>query len=153
MKFPLHSRIVLSQDIPDARLCRGDIATVIEYYDTPGVEPGYEIEVFDATGNRIAMEKSFDDVGHGGRYVLVGVVKDPITFLDPDFHRKEMTLLASRNATSVDFERVMTAMRQGEVPLEQLVTHRISLEGAIGELPRWAAEKAGLIKALIEIGD
>ena len=111
---------------------------------------GFDI-VFDATGSRPAMEKGFDCVGHGGRYVLVSVVKEAITFLDPDFHRKEMTLLGSRNATKIDFERVMTAMRTGEVPLERFVTHRTTLAGAVGDLPRWATLKTGLIKALIEI--
>lgn len=55
MKFPLFSRIVLSEDIPAASLCRGDLATIVEHYETPGVEPGYEIEVFDATGHTVAV--------------------------------------------------------------------------------------------------
>lgn len=109
--------------------------------------------VFDATGTKGAMEAGFDFVGHGGRYVLVSVVKDPITFLDSDFHRKELTLIGSRNATSVDFEHVMASMRAGKVPLERLITHRTSLAGAVGDLPRWATEKSGLVKALIAIGD
>jgi hypothetical protein len=32
------------------------------------------------------------------------------------------------------------------------ITHRTSLAGAVADLPRWAKEKAGLIKAVIEIG-
>lgn len=107
--------------------------------------------VFDATGDRQSIEKGFDFVAHAGRYVLVSVVKDPITFADADFHRKEMTLLGSRNATSADFARVMGAMRDGNVPVAELVTHRTTLGDAIRDLPRWAASKAGLIKALIEI--
>ena len=55
------------------------------------------------------MERGFDFVGNGGRYVLVSVVKGPITFEDADFHRKEMTLLGSRNATAADFEHVIAA--------------------------------------------
>ena len=51
---------------------------------------GFDV-VFDATGNQAAMERSFDFVAHGGRCVLVGVVKGAISFMDPDFHRKEMT--------------------------------------------------------------
>ena len=111
---------------------------------------GFDV-VFDATGNRAAMEAGFEAVAHCGRYVLVSVVKDPITFTDPDFHRKEMTLLGSRNATSVDFERVIGAMREGEVPIDRLITHRTSLEGAVFDLPEWAQTKTGLIKALIEL--
>jgi 2-desacetyl-2-hydroxyethyl bacteriochlorophyllide A dehydrogenase len=111
---------------------------------------GFDV-VFDATGNQHAMEKSFDFVAHGGRYVLVGVIKESIAFKDPDFHRKEMTLLASRNATSEDFERVIAALRTGKVPVERLITHRTGLADAVRNIPLWATQKTGLIKALIEI--
>jgi 2-desacetyl-2-hydroxyethyl bacteriochlorophyllide A dehydrogenase len=107
--------------------------------------------VFDATGSSRAMERGFDYVAHGGRYVLVSVVKDPICFMDPDFHRKELTLLGSRNATAQDFERVVGAIRDGSVPVERLITHRTSLDGVLTDLPRWAADKSNLIKALVEI--
>ena len=107
--------------------------------------------VFDATGNSKAMEKGFDHVSHGGRLVLVSVVTDAISFSDPDFHRKEMTLLGSRNATAEDFERVITAIGSGDVPVSNLITHRTTLSGAAADLPRWATTKTGLIKALIEI--
>jgi 2-desacetyl-2-hydroxyethyl bacteriochlorophyllide A dehydrogenase len=111
---------------------------------------GYDA-VFDATGNQRSIEAGFAHVAAGGRYILVSVVKETITFSDPDFHRRELTLIGSRNATSVDFERVMAAMRAGDVPLDRIVTHRTSLSGAVTDLPRWAHEKTGLIKALINI--
>jgi 2-desacetyl-2-hydroxyethyl bacteriochlorophyllide A dehydrogenase len=111
---------------------------------------GFDV-VFDATGNPLSMEAGFDFVAHGGRYVLVSVVRETITFKDPDFHRKEMTLLGSRNATAEDFERVISAIRDGHVPVDRLITHRTHLAGAVRDLPIWAAEKSGLIKALIEV--
>jgi threonine dehydrogenase-like Zn-dependent dehydrogenase len=111
---------------------------------------GFDI-VFDATGNQKSMEKSFDYAAHGGRYVLVGVIRDSITFQDPDFHRKELTLLASRNATSGDFQRVIAAIGDGHVPVDRLITHRTSLADAVSDIPVWAVQKAGLIKAVIEI--
>jgi 2-desacetyl-2-hydroxyethyl bacteriochlorophyllide A dehydrogenase len=120
----------------------------IDPSEVPG--EGFDV-VFDATGSARAMELSFDFVAPGGRYVLVGVVNEPVTFKDPDFHRKETTLFASRNATSKDFERVTEAIRRGDVPVDRLITHRTSLAGARGEIPRWAADRSGLVKALIEI--
>lgn len=110
---------------------------------------GFDV-VFDATGNARSMELSFDFVAPGGRYVLVGVVKGPLAFEDSDFHRKELTLLASRNALSADFERVIAAIRDGHVPISRIVTHRTSLQEAMRDLPRWATDKQGLIKAVIE---
>lgn len=111
---------------------------------------GFDV-VLDATGNPRAMEQGFDHVAHGGRYVLVSVVKEPITFMDPDFHRREMTLLGSRNATAQDFDRVVEAIRDGSAPVDRLITHRTDLRGAATDIPRWAMDKAGLIKALVEI--
>ena len=108
--------------------------------------------VFDATGNQQAMQAGFDYVAHGGRYVLVGVITGSVAFADPDFHRKEMTLLGTRNATSEDFGNVIACIRNGSVPVNRLITHRTSLSGAIMDLPRWAKDKTGLIKALIHVG-
>jgi 2-desacetyl-2-hydroxyethyl bacteriochlorophyllide A dehydrogenase len=111
---------------------------------------GFDV-VFDATGSRQAVEAGFEFVAHGGRYVLVSVVKETITFSDPVFHSREMTLLGSRNATSADFAHVMSAIRDGKVPVHRLITHRVALREAVQQIPTWATEKAGLIKALIEI--
>ncbi|GAB2175019.1 zinc-binding alcohol dehydrogenase family protein [Dongia sp. agr-C8] len=112
---------------------------------------GYDV-VFDATGNKASMEGAFRHVAHGGTLVLVSIVTENITFSDPEFHKREMTVKGSRNATRADFERVITAIESGHVPLEKLITHRTSLSGAITDLPRWVREKRGLVKALVELG-
>jgi threonine dehydrogenase-like Zn-dependent dehydrogenase len=83
---------------------------------------------------------------------LVSVVKTHITFEDPEFHRKEMSLFGSRNATSKDFQSVIEAIREDKIPVSRLITHRTSLADAVHDIPRWAAEKSGLIKALIDVG-
>ncbi len=126
---------------------KNDIAKAVEAM-TNG--EGFDV-VFDATGNSGAMEQGFEYVASGGRYVLVSVVKDPIAFADPDFHRKEMTLLGSRNATSEDFERVVAAICDGVVPVDRIITHRTNLSGAVQDIPRWANDKSGLIKAVVEL--
>ncbi|MFN3364328.1 MAG: zinc-binding alcohol dehydrogenase family protein, partial [Allorhizobium sp.] len=77
--------------------------------------------VFDATGNAKAMERGFGFVGHGGTYVFVSIVSSDISFSDPEFHKRETSLLGSRNATIDDFERVMEAMRAGSIP-DALIT-------------------------------
>lgn len=106
--------------------------------------------VFDATGNRQAMEAGFSYVGHAGSYVLLSIVNGNIAFSDPDFHRREMTLLGSRNATPRDFERVIQAIRAGSVPTHALNTHRAKLTELAGVLPIWMSPAAGVIKAIIE---
>lgn len=113
-------------------------------------EGGFDV-VFDATGSRAAMENGFDHVAAGGTYVLVGVNKEQIAFSDPEFHRKELTLRASRNATTEDFERVMGAIHAGDVDIGRIITHRTPLADSPASLAHWVTEKTGLIKAVIEI--
>ncbi|MCQ8870461.1 zinc-binding alcohol dehydrogenase family protein [Mesorhizobium sp. LMG17149] len=112
---------------------------------------GFDV-VFDATGNTQSVQSAFAHVAHGGTLVLVSVVKDDISFSDPEFHKREMTLIGSRNALRADFDHVAASIRNGAVPLAKLVTHRTTLAGTPRDLARWAHEKSGLIKAVIEVG-
>ncbi len=107
--------------------------------------------VVDATGNAKSMMAGLNYVAHGGVYVLVSVVREAISFEDPEFHKRETTLLASRNATPDDFFEVFRAMREGLVPTDALLTHRASLEDSPERFPVWIAPKSGVIKAMIEI--
>jgi 2-desacetyl-2-hydroxyethyl bacteriochlorophyllide A dehydrogenase len=138
MTIGAEKSILAGMDVP------GDIAKA-----TGG--DGFDV-VFDATGNRASMECGFHYVAHGGTLVLVSVINENISFSDPEFHKREMTLIGTRNALRSDFERVMVAISEGDVPLDKLITHRTTLPGTIDDLPRWAVEKRGLVKALIEVG-
>ena len=107
--------------------------------------------VFDATGNRTAMEAGFGFLAHGGIYVLVSIVQGAISFEDPEFHKRETSLHGSRNATRADFEAVIEAIRAGRVPTDALHTHSAPLDAAAGILPQWAEAGAGVIKAIVEM--
>jgi len=107
--------------------------------------------VIDATGNASSMETGFDYVAHGGTYVLVSVVRETISFADPKFHAREISLLGSRNATRQDFDEVFRAMRDGHVPTPALATHRASLEESPSRFVEWLKPETGVIKAIIEI--
>lgn len=106
--------------------------------------------VFDATGNPKAIERGFGFVAHGGSYVLVSIVASDITFSDPEFHKRETTLLGSRNATIKDFEHVMTVLRAGKVP-DALITHRMRLADVPDAFAGLTDPAAGVVKALIEV--
>lgn len=107
--------------------------------------------VFDATGNPASMTTQFAHVASGGTYVLVSIVKGDIAFSDPEFHRREMSLLASRNALPADFDRVVAAIREGNVPVVALNTHRVAFEDLPGHMPSLVEPASGVIKALVEI--
>jgi 2-desacetyl-2-hydroxyethyl bacteriochlorophyllide A dehydrogenase len=107
--------------------------------------------VFDATGNPQAMEASFERVAHGGRLIFVGLVQARIGFDDPLFHRREITLLASRNSCN-DFPRIIRLIEEGRIDTTPWITHRLSLSSVpdqFAELPK----QPGLVKAMIEVSD
>lgn len=107
--------------------------------------------VIDATGNTEAIERSFSYVAHGGDFVLLSVVKDRISFLNSEFHKREMRLIGSRNALAEDFAEVMAAMRNGLVPSERILTHRSPLLEVPERFSDWIRPETGVIKALVEV--
>jgi 2-desacetyl-2-hydroxyethyl bacteriochlorophyllide A dehydrogenase len=106
--------------------------------------------VFDATGNAEAMKAGFRYIAHGGTYVLVSVVSAEIAFSDPEFHKREATLMGSRNATAVDFEFVIECIRSGRIPTAHLHTHSAPLLELPARLPEWLKPESKVIKAIVE---
>ncbi|MDZ7935345.1 MAG: zinc-binding alcohol dehydrogenase family protein [Emticicia sp.] len=104
--------------------------------------------VFDATGNAQSMMKAFSYVAFGGKLVYVGLFQGEVTFFDPDFHRREITLLASRNALPADFKHIISKMESGEINTKAWLTH----EAAFDDLPivfeNWLDPKSQVIKAM-----
>ena len=107
--------------------------------------------VFDATGNAASMAASFNYPAHGGRLVFVGLFIGDVSFNDPNFHRRELTLLASRNSRPEDFRRIIALMESGKVDTTPWITHRASLAAVPGEFARWTDPAAGVLKAMIEL--
>ncbi|MNW63925.1 putative L-galactonate oxidoreductase [compost metagenome] len=97
------------------------------------------------------MEGEFGLAGHGGTLTYVGLVKGMITFNDPDFHAREMTVQGSRNATREDFERVLDAIRDGYIDVSRYVSHRSRFEDMIGQFEDWLKPESKVIKALVEL--
>jgi 2-desacetyl-2-hydroxyethyl bacteriochlorophyllide A dehydrogenase len=107
--------------------------------------------VFDASGNASAMTKGFAYVAHGGRYVLVSVVNQDITFSDPEFHKREMQLIGSRNATRHDFRLVIDMIKGGVIPVEKLHTHSLQARDLPARLPDLLKAPGDLLKAIVTI--
>ncbi|MBB6674926.1 zinc-binding alcohol dehydrogenase family protein [Cohnella nanjingensis] len=107
--------------------------------------------VFDATGSARSMTEAFSFVAHGGRLVYVGLVKADIAFHDPEFHRRELTLIGSRNATREDFDRVLRTVRGGSVDVGGYITHRAALDQTIESFEGWLRPESNVIKAMVEL--
>ncbi|MCR4292971.1 MAG: DUF4926 domain-containing protein [Candidatus Kuenenia sp.] len=55
MTYKLFEEIVLLKDIPEKKLQKGDVATIVEYHPVSKGEDGYSLEVFNALGDTIAV--------------------------------------------------------------------------------------------------
>ena len=153
---------VIVMDINDKRLAYAkEIARADHTINTLNIEgekaladiTGGELApyVFDATGNAAQMMKAFNYVGSGGTIVYVGLVRADISFPDPLLHTKEITLMASRNATKEDFANVIAAIESGRVNTSGFITHRASLEETPVQFPTWLRPETGCIKAVVVV--
>ena len=107
--------------------------------------------VFDATGSPKSMATAFDFVANGGRLVFVGLVQGEVAFSDPEFHRRETTLLATRNSRAEDFRRIIGLMESGAVDTAPWITHTATYESFIDSFPGWLQPDAGVVKAMLEL--
>lgn len=119
------------QQISD--LTNGDMATV----------------VFDASGNKTALENGLDYMAHGGRYVLVGLSNGLLTFMHPTLHARESTILCSRNATPEDFRQVLKMLPQ--FPTDDYITHEVPFSALINNFESFTKPENNVIKAVINI--
>lgn len=153
---------VIAMDINDARLnfCREKLK--VDYTVNPSTEDALEklkqitngdmpTVIIDATGSLKAINNAFQYLGHGGRYVLVGLQKGDITFNHPEFHKRESTLMSSRNATRDDFEHVIASMKKGLVNPTNYITHRVQFDEVKAHFQSWLNPANGVIKAMVEM--
>lgn len=153
---------VIAMDINDGRLqfCKDKLGVVDVV--NPATENATEklmkitngdmpTVVIDATGSLKAINNAFQFLAHGGRYVLIGLQKGDISFSHPEFHKRESTLMSSRNATRTDFEHVINSMKKGLVKPTTYITHRVKFEEVKDNFESWLDPANGVIKAIVEI--
>lgn len=147
---PRTDRLAFARDRlgADATLTAGSGALDEAMAATAG--EGYDVAI-DATGLPGPIESGFAFLAHGARYLLLSVVPQEIRFSDPEFHKREATLIASRNAQPDDFAEVLRQMAAGRVPTGALNTHTGPLVEADRLIPAWSRPEAGVIKAILEV--
>jgi 2-desacetyl-2-hydroxyethyl bacteriochlorophyllide A dehydrogenase len=108
--------------------------------------------VIDATGSAMSMSTCFQYAGFTGRVVYVGITTQELKFPHaPVFHRRELTLLASRNALPADFGKIITLIGEGKIDTDAWITHRMSFAEVPGSFARFTDPKVGAIKVIIEL--
>lgn len=148
---------VIAIDINHDRLTYAKEKIGVDYIVEGGVNAVEEVSkitngdlcnvVFDASGNKYALEACPDYMSHGGRFVLVGLSKGDLTYSHPKIHAKEITMMCSRNATREDFEYVISVLNQ--FPTESFITHSVDFTEMIKNFDSWLDPKTGVIKATV----
>lgn len=105
--------------------------------------------VFDATGSLDSMSGTLRYAGPGGRVVMVGLAQGTFQVDDPLFHRRELSLHATRNSAGA-FPAVIDLIRSGDIDTSPWITHRMPLERVPEEFERLYSSDTLLVKAMIE---
>lgn len=105
--------------------------------------------VIDATGNQQAIVNSLNFVAHSGRLVLIGLQKDNLIFSHPEVHKKEATIMSSRNATKSDFDHVISCIKRGDICPSKYITHQIPFRQLKDTFPSLLNSETGVIKAVV----
>ena len=105
--------------------------------------------VFDATGHRGSMQQAFSLPEQGGTLVFIGLVLGDLSFNDPEFHRKEMTLMSSRNAVARDFRAIIEHMEAGRICVDQWITHRTEAEHLPDQFGTWIKPESRMLKGVV----
>lgn len=118
---------------------------------TPPTESSAQI-VFDATGHAGSMSASLHFAKFTGTVVYVGITKEPIPLDDPLFHRRELTLRASRNAIASDFTRILDLIANGRINTNAWISHRARFHELPEAMTDWVKPGSGVVKAVVQVG-
>jgi len=108
--------------------------------------------VIDATGSNKSMVRAMEFAAFAGRVVFVGITQQNLEFPHaPVMHRRELTLMASRNALSRDFTRIIGLIEQGKIDTVPWITHHAAFDEVPDVFPSWLKPETGVIKAVVRV--
>ncbi|MFM8892378.1 MAG: zinc-binding alcohol dehydrogenase family protein [Planctomycetia bacterium] len=108
--------------------------------------------VVDATGSAASMAAALGLASFGGRIVYVGITQQELVFPHaPVMHRRELSILASRNALSRDFSRIIGLIEAGRIDTAAWITHHLPFADTILAFPRLLEPHSGVLKAVVEM--
>lgn len=107
--------------------------------------------VIDATGNPKSMSQALELVAYTGTLVYVGITSEIVSFPHPALHKKEMDLLASRNALPQDFDEIIQLIADGKIDTNPWITHRTSIDQIADQFADFLKPGAQVLKAMVEV--
>jgi threonine dehydrogenase-like Zn-dependent dehydrogenase len=113
------------------------------------LQDGSSTLVFDCTGDKGSMDTAIHLLEQGGRLVFVGLINDNISIFDPDIHRREATIFASRNSTPAEHRRTLELMESGQVDVSNWPTDIIAPTLMQKHFPKWLNREDGIVKGVV----
>jgi 2-desacetyl-2-hydroxyethyl bacteriochlorophyllide A dehydrogenase len=108
--------------------------------------------VIDATGNKKSLQQQLTFLGHGGKWILIGLQREDLHINHPEFHKREATLMSSRNATKHDFEQVMNKIDKKEIDPVLLITNTLDFKEVVNNFTTFIGDQT-LIKGVIKVDE
>jgi alcohol dehydrogenase len=110
--------------------------------------------VIDATGNAASMSRALAFCSFAGRLVYVGITQRELSFPHASvMHRRELTILASRNARSQDFTRIIGLIEEGRIETRPWITQELAFTDVPAVFPSLIDPAGGTLKAVITVPD
>jgi len=136
--------------VPDTILARGDASDLEALAELTGGQ--LADAVIDATGSNKSMVRALEFATFAGRIVYVGITQQNLEFPHAPFmHRRELTLLASRNALPGDFTRIIGLIGDGKIDTRPWITHQAGFDEVAAVFPTWLKPETGVIKAIVHV--
>jgi 2-desacetyl-2-hydroxyethyl bacteriochlorophyllide A dehydrogenase len=140
----------LRMQIPDTLITRGDGDELKRLME---LTHGQLADVvIDATGSNRSMSHALNYCAFAGRLVYVGITQQEVSFPhSPVMHRRELSVLASRNALPDDFRRIIRLIEDGQLDTRPWITHQADFDEMIKAFPTWIKPETGVIKAMVKV--
>ena len=106
--------------------------------------------VIEAVGSPVTYVTAVNEVAFTGRVVCIGYAKSEVAFQTKYFVQEELDIRGSRNALPEDFRAVIRYMKQGNCPVEKLISCVATPETALKAMEEWAAAPAKVFRVLVQ---
>ncbi|MBE6905808.1 MAG: zinc-binding alcohol dehydrogenase family protein [Ruminococcaceae bacterium] len=110
---------------------------------------GFDVTI-EAVGLPSTFQNCIDAAAFGGRVVLIGVGKKNLDFNFTLLQKKELNVFGSRNAKTKDFIELIDMVKQGNVPLEKIVTNVYPFEDAAIAFSEFDKNAGSMLKVVLD---
>lgn len=107
--------------------------------------------IIEAIGLPQTFRAAVEEVAFTGRVVYIGYAKEEVAYETRLFVQKELDILGSRNAQPDDFRDVIRMLEEKRFPVEDAITHVVSVDEAPAILAAWDCTPAHFGKIMIEV--